>query len=176
MKIIVRSQSLIKESAKTLAAFNQPSGDIGTLMPPRGVLKALRAFMRDGKMLHPKAYANHMESYSGGGVNSALMDVVAYFDDMNLVDKADALRGALSKVDALKHAGDLDGFHKAMQELTDSLEMELSGQDVSNDPKADEVNHMMENREKMGKTRGATIGRSDFIRIASEEIFGAFRR
>lgn len=159
---------LIKEETKTLAAMNQPSGDIASAMPPAGVLKALRAFMRDGEQLHPEAYINHMGAFSGGGVSSALMDVVAYYDDMNLGDKANALRGAITNLENLREAGDIDNFKVAMQALVDSLEVDLSGQDVSNDPKANDVNHMME--KKLGKT---AFSRKKLIAVITEEIFRA---
>ncbi len=171
MKINISKQRLvrlIKEETKTLAAMNQPSGDIASAMPPRGVLKALRAFMRDGEQLHPEAYINHMGAFSGGGVSSALMDVVAYYDDMNLGDKADALRGAITKLEELREAGDIENFKVAMQALVDSLEIDLSGQDVSNDPKANDVNHMME--KKLGKT---AFSRKKLVAIIEEEILRA---
>ena len=162
---------LIREETNTLAAMNQPSGDIASSMPPAGVLKALRAFMRDGEQLHPEAYVNHMGAFSGGGISSALMDVVAYYDDMNLGDKADALRGAITRLEELREAVDIDNFKVAMQALVDSLEIDLSGQDVSNDPKANDVNHMME--KKLGKT---AFSKKKLVAIIKEEIFRALKK
>ena len=84
------------------------------------------------------------------------------------------------KENGLENNNNFQDFRTAAQAMLDFLEKDLTGRDVDNNTPAEKVLPMRtpvaENREKLGKPVGTGISRSDFIKIAAEEIFGAFDR
>lgn len=147
-------------SSSGIADANGIPADANVNMaPPSEILKALRAFMRDGEQLHPEAYANHMEAYPG----EALMDIVGYYDDMNLTDKANALRQSVVDIEKLKQEGDQENFKQRAQALLDELETDMLGQNLDNNPRAEDIDESIKRKSKKRMIKikkGKKLGKS----------------